>query len=80
MKEIIKRAKNVKEVFFVGFDPSMEVIEMLPEHLEHLPYLQLGEGDEESYSRKFRRLKSLRLTDYGFDFLIFVIAFLWRNS
>ena len=63
----------MREIFFKFFDPSMEIIEKLPECLEHLPYLQLDEG--ESYSGKFRRLKSLRLTDYEFDFLIFVIGF-----
>ena len=68
MKEIVKRAKNVREVFF-GFnlEPSMDVIEMLPECLEHLPYMRLS--DSEPYSGKFKRLKSLMLTDYGYDLL-----------
>jgi len=65
MKEIIKRARNVKEVFFQFFKPSMEKIEKLPECLEHLPYMQLS--DSEPCSGKFKRLKSLMLTDYGFD-------------
>ena len=63
--EIIKRATKVKEVFFEGFNPSMQVIEMLPDCLEHLSLLKLE--DSKSYSGKFRRLKSLNLYT-GFDF------------
>ena len=65
MKEIIKRAKNLKEVFF-GFTPSMRIVEMLPECLEHLPNLVLE--NEATYSGKFKRLKSLKLSDNRFDF------------
>ena len=39
---------------------------MLPESLVHLPFLV--SSDAESYSGKFRLLKSLWLVDYGFDF------------
>ena len=68
IKEIIKRATNVKEAFFDFWPlPSMRLIKMLPESLEHLPYLPLGYW--ESYSGKFRRLKSLVLMDDGFGFL-----------
>ena len=68
MKEIIKRATNAKEVFFHFFRPPMQTIEMLPECLEHLPYMRLR--DAEPYSGKFERLKSLVITDYGFVFCI----------
>ena len=67
MKEVVKRARNVREVFFDFNRPSMEIIEMLPECLEHLPYLWLR--DSETFSGKFRRLKSLMLTNFGFDHL-----------
>ena len=67
IKEILKRAKNVKEVFFeFGVIPSMQIIEILPESLEHLPFLVLRDG--EAYSEKFKQLKSLNLTDDRFDF------------
>ena len=56
----------MKEVFFHFFKPSMQTIELLPESLEHLLYLKLN--DDEPYSGKFRRLKSLRLKDTWFDF------------
>ena len=69
MKEIIKRATNVKEIFF-EFNPSMQTIEMLPKSLEHHPYLQLKSGEQ--YSGKFKRLKSLRLKDNGFDFFFII--------
>ena len=68
MKNIVKRAKNVREVFF-EFEPSMQIIEMLPESLEHLPFLELK--DDEPYNGKFKRLNSLRLADYGFDYFKF---------
>ena len=65
IEEIIKRAKNVKEIYF-DFDPSIQIIEVLPESLEHVPFLELKFG--ETYRGKFRRLKSLKLTDNRFDF------------
>ena len=43
IKAIIKRAGNAREVFF-KFEPSeqiTEIIEMLPECLEHLPYMEV---------------------------------------
>ena len=69
VKEILKRAKNVKEVFFKFFTPLVQTIEMLPESLKHLPYLWLC--DDESYNGKFNRLNSLRLMDCGYDFFKF---------
>ena len=63
IKEILKRAKNVKEVLF-KFPPLMRNIEMLPKSLEHLLFLSLK--DRVPYSGKFRRLKSLNLKDNRF--------------
>ena len=59
----------MKEVYF-EFDPSMRIIEMLPECLEHLPFLELN--DDEPYSGKFKRLKSLVLWDNRFDLFHFL--------
>ena len=62
----------MKEVYF-DFGPSMQVIEMLPECLEHHPFLELK--DRVPYSGKFRRLKSLVLIDNRFDFFHFKFDF-----
>jgi len=66
INEIVKRALNMKEVYF-DFNPSIRVIEMLPESLEHLSSLQVRD-ELEPYIGKFRRLKSLWLKDYRVRF------------
>ena len=66
IKDILKRARNVKEVFFDFWPlPSIQIIELLPDSLEHLQFLELQ--DDEQYSGKFRRLKSLTFRDNRFD-------------
>ena len=59
IEQIVKRAKNVKEAFF-QFHPSMRIVELFPECLEHLPYMEVTDRMP-PYSGKFRRLKSLML-------------------
>ena len=48
----------MNEAFF-QFHPSIRIVELFPECLEHLPYMEVTNGIP--YSGKFRRLKSLML-------------------
>jgi len=76
VNEIVKRATNVREVFFDFHWPQMQTIELLPEGLEHLPFLLVGAEDVPPYSGKFRRLKSLVIrlvrNDWFVDFCYFL--------